>query len=180
MPRVMLDLETMGNKPGAAIIAIGACIFDTGVADGIGARFEARIDLEDAVKSGLQMDASTVKWWMEQSKEAQTAVMRPGHTLISVLAYFDLFLRDYSGHSDFEMWGNGSDFDNVLLGKAYEVVGLPLPWKFYKNRCYRTLKNLPGAPAQPKFEGLKHDALTDAVQQARHAMLILEWLGAKK
>lgn len=175
MYKVMLDLETMGNKPGAAIIAIGAVFFGK---EGLGAEFEARITLASAVECGLKMDVSTVMWWMEQSKEAQLAVMRPGRALPQVLTDLSTFVFQ-NCHSEVEVWGNGSDFDNVLLIRAYEVCGMTPPWKFYKGRCFRTLKNLPGVPAAPKFEGLKHDALADAKHQARHANLILAHLDAK-
>ena len=56
MQDVMLDLETMGNGPHAAIIAIGAVKFDT-QAQEIGEKFYTVIDLESAVAHGGVMDA---------------------------------------------------------------------------------------------------------------------------
>ena len=47
---VMIDLETMGNTPGCAIISIGAVEFSE---EGLGAEFYCTIDLEDSVKCGL-------------------------------------------------------------------------------------------------------------------------------
>lgn len=177
MNKIMLDLETMGSKPGAAIISIGAVFFSP--KDGLGETFHERIDLESAVKAGLKMDASTVKWWMEQSKEAQ-AVMRPGAMpLEAALELLTDFVNANADSTEVEVWGNGSDFDNVLLGAAYEACSLKAPWKFYRGRCFRTLKNLPGAPKAPKFAGTKHDALDDAKNQATHAIAILNWLGKK-
>ena len=177
MNKIMLDLETMGNKPGAAIISIGAVFFSP--KDGLGETFHERIDLEDAVRQGLKMDASTVKWWMEQSDEARQAVMKPGHPLHAVLKAFADWVPLHADSTEVEVWGNGSDFDNVLLGAAYEACSLKAPWKFYRGRCFRTLKNLPGAPKAPKFSGTKHDALDDAKNQSTHAIAILNWLSKK-
>ncbi len=173
MKKIMLDLETMGNKPGAAIISIGAVFFD--VNNGLGPSFHARIDLEDSVRCGLKMDASTVKWWLNQSKEAQTAVMLPGTSLATTLASFSDFVTTNLDHGErAEVWGNGSDFDNVILSAAFDAVGKSIPWRFYDSRCYRTLKNLfKGVPADPRV-GIHHDALDDAKFQALHAIKILQ------
>lgn len=173
MKKIMLDLETMGNKPGAAIISIGAVFFD--VNNGLGREFHTRIDLEDAVKSGLKMDPSTVKWWMKQSKEAQDAVMMPGASLRSAIMEFESFVRcNLEIGERVEVWGNGSDFDNVLLLAAFDICEITPPWKFFDSRCYRTLKNLFKSVAPDPREGIHHDALDDAKFQALHAIKILQ------
>jgi hypothetical protein len=47
-----------------------------------------------------------------------------------------------------------------------------LPWKYWRNRCYRTLKNLhPEVPIERT--GIYHRALDDARSQAVHAMQLL-------
>ncbi len=184
MNNVMLDLETMGNRPGAVIVSIGAVCFD--VKTGLGATFHERIDMRDAVASGLKMDASTVEWWLEQSKEAQSALLQyPRATLKQALLRFNDWLIANCTTSDLTIWGNGGDFDNVILAEAYHAVGFPLPWKYYRNRCYRTMKSLPNVAEKPKFQGLKHDALADACFQAEHLVAILrkqdtESIAAKK
>lgn len=50
---IMLDLETMGNGPDAAIIAVGACKFDTiGVLD----TYYCVVDLTSSLNAGLKVD----------------------------------------------------------------------------------------------------------------------------
>lgn len=66
----MLDLETMGNGPQAAIIAIGTVAFDM---SGIKDRFYTQVSLESSVRAGLIADPSTITWWMQQSDEARAA-----------------------------------------------------------------------------------------------------------
>ncbi|EOA7780407.1 RecE family exodeoxyribonuclease, partial [Escherichia coli] len=68
---LMIDLETMGKNPDAPIISIGAIFFDPQTGD-MGPEFSKTIDLETA---GGVIDRDTIKWWLKQSREAQSAVM---------------------------------------------------------------------------------------------------------
>ena len=165
---VMVDLETMGNTPGCAIVSIGAVVFDE---KGLGAEFYRTIDLEDAVKRGLHLDPSTVKWWVDQNPEALKQAMKGEYSLERALVDFGEWLNEPSRVGS-AIWGNGSDFDNVLLAAAYAAIGKELPWKFYMNKCYRTLKGF-----FPKNKlvrvGTFHNALDDAKSQASHAIELL-------
>ena len=72
MNNIMLDLETMGSGPRAAIVSIGAVFFDLQTGE-LGAEFEVAVDLRESVKFG-EMNADTVLWWLEQSDEARRQV----------------------------------------------------------------------------------------------------------
>jgi exodeoxyribonuclease VIII len=74
------------------------------------------------------------------------------------------------------VWGNGASFDNAILAQCYRAVGMDFPWKFWNDRCYRTLKNL---VLDVPFErtGTHHNALDDARSQAIHASAILRRMG---
>ena len=57
------------------------------------------------------------------------------------------------------------------LSDAYDRAQLPRPWKYYNDRCYRTVKNL--RPDVPMIRGgTHHNALDDAKSQATHLMAI--------
>lgn len=166
--QVMLDLETLGNKPGAVIVAIGAVKFGGGeILD----EFYRRIDPQSCVASGLAMDVSTVLWWLKQSDAARLEIVEPGELLGQALLDF----RRWLDTQDAEIWGNGAAFDNVLLAAAYDAAGITVPWKFWNDRCYRTIKNLHHEVPLPR-EGTHHHALDDARSQARHLMAILPTL----
>lgn len=171
MNNIMLDLETLGNKPGAVIVAIGAVRFGGGA---LGEEFYARIDAQSGVDCGLTLDAGTVLWWMKQGPEARAELLQPGEDLGQML---DAFIDFCAPSRDTLVWGNGSDFDNVLLAAAYEKVGMAVPWKFYNNRCYRTLKGLRPEVKLEIAPEARHNALADAQAQARHAMEIMAVLG---
>lgn len=190
MNKCMVDLETLGNKPGCSIISIGAVMFDEDTGQ-LGATFYVTISRESNIRYGLVEDEATLKWWGEQSSEARTLLneVRMGGTpLPQALAMFTEFLVTtqytdwvYKDQMTLEkskimdrltMWGNGADFDNAILAVAYDKVNGVPPWKFWNNRCYRTLKNL--YPRQKLARvGVHHNALDDAKTQARHAIYLL-------
>lgn len=180
MNRIMLDLETLGTKPGSVILAIGAVRFD---AEKILDEFYVNINPESSVAAGLTMDVSTITWWLQQSDEARKALVA-GEARLLPYALQD-FARwamcppgvEPKSVADLvqidELWGNGSDFDNVLLARAYEAVEAPAPWKHRANRCYRTLKSLyPEIPFEKP--AVAHNALEDARAQAKHLIEILK------
>ncbi len=84
----------------------------------------------------------------------------------------DQAIDDNGDAMQIAIWGNGAGFDQPILSAVYRAVGVVQPWKFFNERCYRTLKNLyPGFPyTRPK---LAHHALEDAKAQAVHAVAIL-------
>lgn len=166
MNNVMIDLETMGTGPNAAIVAIGACQFDT---TGVGAQFYEVVDLKSSVQFGMEIDPDTVMWWLQQSDSARRALCSgvPIH-LNSALTSLAEWLP-----TNPVIWGNGAAFDNVILSHAYKINGLKTPWEFWNDRCYRTMKNMyPNISMQRTGE--HHCAIDDAVSQAQHLIDILK------
>lgn len=170
MPDVMLDLETMGTRPNAPIVAIGAVRFDTGTGE-LGDEFYETVDLASAINAGAVMEPDTVLWWMKQSATARKAVTRPGKHIARALTNFSYWLNKNNPVGDSRIWGNGASFDNALLAEAFKRNGWIVPWKFWNDRCYRTV-----AAEHPDIErpkpAIAHHALEDAKAQARHMILI--------
>ncbi len=171
MKDVMLDLETMGKGPNAAIIAIGAVEFDIKNQQ-IGGRFYTVVDLASSVAAGGVMDVSTVLWWMKQSEEARSAFAREGAHIAEVLHSFTSWMEQCASRSDVRVWGNGAAFDNVILASAYRSNGTPAPWEFWNDRCYRTLKAHYPSVKMPRT-GTHHNAVDDAESQALHLIAML-------
>lgn len=161
----MLDLETLGQKPGSVIVAIGAVKFQLGE---IVSSFYERVDPQSCIDIGHKMDTSTVMWWLKQENAARLEITKPGKPIRQILETFAFWLAD----PDAEIWGNGAGFDNILLGDAYDRAQLQRPWKFWNDRCYRTLKNFRPDVVYPR-DGTHHNALDDAKYQALHLMAIL-------
>ena len=84
---------------------------------------------------------------------------------------FSRFVAENSS-SDPLVWGNGASFDNVILSQMYRRHQIAQPWKWWNDRCYRT--TLAGhPPVNLDFVGTKHNALDDAMHQARTLIAIL-------
>lgn len=172
MNHVMVDLETLSNTSNALIVAIGAVRFDGRQVSND--KFYTIINAKSAQRVGGHIDAGTVMWWLQQSEKARTAILSQDALPIEAgLKAFAEWIRKSPLQG---IWGNGSDFDNVILRSAYESINWVAPWAYGQNRCYRTIKNLNhGIPFV--HGGTAHDALEDAVAQAKHLCEILTKLG---
>ncbi|HAX4317208.1 TPA: exonuclease [Escherichia coli] len=174
---LMIDLETMGKNPDAPIISIGAIFFDPQTGD-MGPEFSKTIDLETA---GGVIDRDTIKWWLKQSREAQSAIMTDEIPLDDALLQLREFIDENSGEFFVQVWGNGANFDNTILRRSYERQGIPCPWRYYNDRDVRTIVELGKAidfdarTAIP-FEGERHNALDDARYQAKYVSVIWQKL----
>lgn len=170
---IMLDLETMGNGPDAAIVAIGAVAFavDSLEINVQGYSFYRVVNLGSSVENGGVIDPDTVMWWMKQGDQARAGLAAPGSHIHHTLFDFRSWVINTTGES-VRMWGNGAAFDNVILASAYRRAGLAMPWKFWNDRCYRTVKALYPHISMERA-GTHHNALDDAISQARHLQAIM-------
>lgn len=167
---VMIDIETLSTQTNAVILSVGICIFDkSGEILGKGLR---NINVEGQKEAGRHVDENTLAWWNKQSDEAKKVLFADDKiSMRDVYSWFSKCLIDFKVKY---VWGNGSDFDNVIMndfvcmcthGRDNKL------WKFYNNRCYRTLKNIYKGV---EFErvGEHHNALDDAITQTNHLTAI--------
>ncbi|TJA56321.1 3'-5' exonuclease, partial [Escherichia coli] len=170
---LMIDLETMGKNPDAPIISIGAIFFDPQTGE-MGPEFSKTIDLETA---GGVIDRDTIKWWLKQSREAQSAILTDEIPLDDALLQLREFIDENSGEFFVQVWGNGATFDNVILRRSYERQGIPCPCRYTNDRDVRTMVALGlvmdfDARTTIPFEGERHNALNDARYQAKYVSAI--------
>lgn len=181
--KVMLDLETLATESDAVIASIGAVQFDP--LDGVSQNtFYKVLELQPQIAAGRSVMGGTIEWWMGQSPEARrifTDKQQPKWYPDVALVQFADWLNAID-QEPIEIWGNGADFDNVILGGLYKAFGRKRPWSYGMNRCYRTLKNqgIPlGAGEGIEFQGTAHNALADAQYQAHYACVWLRKLAEK-
>lgn len=172
MEHVMIDLETLGRRAGCSILSIGAVAFDPKL--GLGQEMYCVVNRTSCSLVGLHEDPDTLAWWEKQNESAKTVLghsTEGGLVLTDALAKLTEFLAQF-GHKKVKVWGNGSDFDNAILTACYAAIGQNIPWEFWNNRCYRTLKSL---KPQIKLtrQGTYHNALDDAKSQAAHAIQLM-------
>ena len=176
---VMVDLETMGKKHNAPIVAIGAVVFDPATGS-IGESFYKVVCLESSVNWGAVIDPFTVIWWLRQSSEARSAIVNDDAIpLQDALLQFREFVSDNvaGGSKKAQVWGNGASFDNSILRSSYDCIAEDYPWEYWNDRDVRTMVELGQAISfDPKttipFEGSRHNALADAIHQARYVSAI--------
>lgn len=183
---LMIDLETMGVRPGAPILSIGAVLFDPRGHDtweGLRKRALLRlVDIEDAVKYSRGVEGGTLKWWLGQSDSAIKRLV-DGSQVSLGNALKDLYTYAYDRSASSSVgeayrslplasfiWAKSPDFDLKMLEEAAIAVGTRHPFFFSNYRCVRTAQDLAfpdGPDTLPHFnEGVHHDAADDAVAQA--------------
>ena len=170
MTNIMLDLETFGLDPNAAIVAIGAVEFFP-ESNTLGDEFYKNIELRSSVESGGIIDPDVVVWWMKQEKGAKDSLFVDGQHSHSVLLDFLSWIKSLEGEPI--IWGNGSAFDNVVLRQSYKRSSLQEPWSYKNDRCYRTVRGMYPDIKPDERIGIEHNALDDAKNQALHLMKIL-------
>jgi len=168
---LMLDLETMSTASNAAIIAIGAVAF-TGpqVTD----TFYTLVNLESAIEAKADVSASTVIWWLKQSEQARAEFFKQD-TAPSLKVALEEFASFCKSYKPTKVWGNGASFDNVILSNAYKSQGMAVPWPYYADSCFRTIRALyePLGYFEPSVtKMIAHHALHDARWQAEYLIAL--------
>lgn len=159
---VMLDFETWGVAPGTADRSIGAVTFDP--FDWSHKRSEFYRNIIDE----RPREAKTVKWWSEQSAEAQAVFSSPWPVpLASAMRDFVEWFRA-SGATC--IWSHGSIFDVARAEHTMRALWIEPPWAFRDVCDTRTIFRAAcvAVTSRPGYN-IKHHALHDAHNQA-HAV----------
>lgn len=167
----MVDIETLGTRPGDTILAIGAVMFS--VEKGIYSRFYSTISMTDSKEKGFKATRSTIEWWEKQDAALRNEVFSGIKSVEQVLQEFTAFFPPFG---EVCVWGNGANFDNTLLSAAYRLMNMEQPWKYWNDRCYRTIKNM-FLDERIDHIGKEHHALDDAITQATRLIRMSEKFG---
>ena len=177
---LMIDLETMGTNTNAPIVVIGAVFFDPETGE-IGPVFYIVISLTDAMNTGAVPDGGTIEWWLKQSSEARAAILTDQVKMKDALLRFREFVNEHSDEKFVQVWGNGATFDNAILRTSYERLDIPCPWHYSNDRDVRTIVEMGkitdfNARSVIPFEGVRHNALDDALHQAKYVTAAIQKL----
>lgn len=168
----MADIETLDTRPYAVVLAIGVVLFnrrDPSVPmKELNLVFGKKEFRDEQIMFGRTVDKETVRWWKGQDPEVKRIFKQANvKSVPDALNKLTAFLTGED--CELLIWGNGANFDNVIITTLYESFGMEAPWKFWKDRCFRTFKGEHGHIARPPaFQGTKHNAVDDARQQARY------------
>lgn len=172
MKHVMLDLETLATTPDAAVLQCAACRFnpDTGEVDTVNT-FNQYLSRDANDKAGRRVDPGTIAWWAKQGPEAQ-ARLAHGETQAGDRKFGDMLRAFHAWAGDCVIWSNGATFDVAIVEDGFRSIGMQPPWKFWNVRDVRTIVDLAERRGLTRemfpLEGTAHDALDDAIHQARY------------
>lgn len=181
---LMLDIETMGNKSGCVITSIAAVpfIMESGKSfeDAL-VPFYQKISIQSCLDVGLFIQEDTLKWWFQQSKEAQEEMFINTKNLSEVLNNFRVYLQNL-GIKDLQVWGNSNRFDMGIIAAAYYACGYKeIPWKYTLERDVRTLVSFaPEIKAGEIFEGIRHNPVDDCLYQIKYCSKIWNEINMNK
>lgn len=186
MNHVMIDLETLGTQPGSVILSVGAVLFDPAkpVAECLGEEFYVVINKASSRDCAMTVSEDTLAWWEKQSPEARKVLSEAEGLEGSAQQALDIrialnTLRNFIPLAA-KIWSNGANFDQPLLDVAYNRCSIPLPWKYWNSRCYRTVVALhPTEKAIRPPTVCAHNALEDAKWQVRHMVNVAQILELK-
>lgn len=159
---VMLDLETLATSPDSVILTIGAIKFDPfDSTKEMTKGLYFRINVDEQIALGRNVDPGTVEWWGRQSDEVREEALGE-HDRIG-LEEFTRELNRFVFNAQ-RIWAQGPVFDIVILENLYRQLGKPTPWPYYTIRDSRTLLKALGDDREGG--ALLHNALADCVSQA--------------
>ena len=164
----MVDIETKDSGPQAAVVAIGARLFDI---KGPGKGFEMFIDEAAASAIGTTSD-DTMNWW---HKQPAFDLVFAGKTQPADAAH--RFIQFVEEHKPDVVWANSPSFDCVILRHMFKQLQFKFPFHYRDERDFRTMgaagRDL-GVDTAGCWEGLTaHSPLDDATAQAKAMVLCL-------
>lgn len=180
---VMLDIETLDTQPTAVVGTIAAVAFTEETAC-FGYQY-FNLDIAEQLAKNRTVGAGSLKWWIGQKRDVfKEAFFSDDGTrsVVEALHDFDAWLQHISNihavkPSDIAVWGNGANFDPVILQDLCCDFGIDFPFRYTKVRCYRTLTYLAGTQADHlNRTGDHHHALHDALHQAHVASRSLKMI----
>ena len=178
---IMVDIETVGLKPGCPVLQIAATcsVMDEEDSLSIVKTFNEHISYKDCLVHGLVPESKTFEWWSEQDADLQARVFSGTESLDNAIIKLYAWIADQRNKynaSKFYFWSKPARFDFPILEAAIDVCNFNVyPWTHREVMDARTIFALyANSHPEPVFRGVKHDALADAEHQARYLNQLLE------
>ncbi len=162
----MVDLETLGLRPGCVLLSIGACTIHEFLDPNN--QFYQNISVESQPPSdGFHVNPLTEQWWSTQPLEARQALEVNQITLKQALIKFHDWIATYP--EPYTFWAQGPHFDYSIYEEACRLTNTSSPFRFFMVRDTRTVYDLGGVlkhEVEYERSGLvMHHALSDCIEQ---------------
>ena len=173
----MIDLETLGTRPNALMLTIGAIRFDP-FADNANTpldkmdTFYRRVSLESFDTLDHTVDDATLEWWGKQADDVREEAFAEEDRQPIDKVLLDFYR--WVGTVD-NIWANGSGFDCSIIEHFCREVKQGIPWDYWKVRDARTIYAL--APNVERPTGAAHHAVWDCWAQIVRLQRTFKQLG---
>jgi hypothetical protein len=168
---VMLDIETLGKKPGCVILSIGAKPFEPyGPSLQNDTFFYCQPAIFEQLMQGLTIDPETVDYWRsdkvtkEARDEFRSALTGPPSAIaLEFVSWFER-LTVPPLIEEINVWAKSPSFDCEILQRFLEAFNCKAPWNFRRLMDVRTIISVSGINEKdvPKSAGnIAHTALSD-------------------
>jgi hypothetical protein len=174
---IMLDIETLGTRPECVVLTLGAVKFNPYTMDEPGPGLYLRLDADEQIALGREVQEDTLQWWMTQAEDVREEALGEGTDRVKLEDMYKQLNKFLVGCNN--IWCQGPAFDMVILENIYRQMGWPTPWQFWQIRDSRTLFGVHGDPREKNKAGL-HNALEDCVSQAQGVQQIYSRLEITK
>lgn len=174
MPDIIsLDIETLDTTSTAVVLSIGGASFNIEDPDTFedfedpARTFHSVLELQGQLNRDRTISASTLMWWLGQSKAAQAGVFTEG-TQMDVKTALITFSQWVNSTEASYVMGNGNTFDNTIVRSLYADYQMEFPCAYWGDIDLRTMRVMTGDDKdKPKFaKGVQHNAKDDAIFQA--------------
>ena len=166
-PNVFLDFETRDKVATAKVMSIGAAMVGPGLT--VDSTFYANVLWQGAQQLGRTESADTVAFWKRQAPVHMELFASPAP--IRLDDAYDAFAAWIASMPRAAyIWGRDQDFDCAILWHIQRWLGRGYMRNthYTKSRAHRMLTCMyPQGELRPPFQGVKHNALDDAVYEAQ-------------
>jgi hypothetical protein len=176
MAHVMIDLETLGTTPDCVVLTLGAVKFNPYDLQDPTDPLYLRINVDEQTEKGRIISTSTMKWWVNQSAEAQAEAFSEDDRVS--MDDVTTQLNRYLVGAD-KIWAQGPLFDIMILENFYKMLNKPAPWQYWQIRDSRTIFDLGDDSIKTKNTAA-HNALADSYCQAVAVQQIYKQRGVTK
>ncbi len=181
---IMIDIETLGTRPDAQILQIGAVAFDpvSGGKIKTNQAFNEYVKVQDGAGT---IDHSTLEFWMSQpNKHHMVEGMKKSRSFDEVCFDFFNWPSQILGVEWWDIggvWAKGPDFDLAIIKSAMAKIGFEPPWRYNVARDVRTFGWVVGGLPDIDRTGLiDHHAVDDAVGQCQQVQKMSDMIGKYK
>jgi hypothetical protein len=178
----MIDIETLGTRPGSPVLSIGVVIFDRDIVlrddyekisenkwNNLSVHVDTRyviIDMEAYDFSINPPSASTLKFWLEQGDAARAELTKAGcHYIYLVLDDINRFFTHSGFTADSRVYAAPSNFDIPLMEALYHQHNMQPVWQHRQTACARIVYKIAGVNPKEYNIGTMHNAVDDAKNQ---------------